>query len=308
MTSASAPGKIILFGEHAVVYGRPALAAPVNQVRATATINPLPAGGVQVEAPDVDLFSPLVNLPAEHPIAAAITGALKAMEVDDCPSFTLRIDSSIPVASGLGSGAAVSVAVIRALSAFLNRPLSDERVSSLAFEIEKLHHGTPSGIDNYVVTYARPVFFIRDKPIEVLKVGNPFSIVIGDTGIFSPTKETVSAVRKAWQAETSRYERLFDGIGSIASHARQAIEKGDNALVGALMNRNHALLKEMGVSSPALDNLVDAARACGAPGAKLSGGGGGGNMIALAAGDQCQELAQAILAAGARRTIITRVG
>lgn len=311
--TATAPGKIILFGEHAVVYGQPALAVPVQQVQARATVRPLPQavpGQVHLQSPAVGLDAPLVQLPADHPLAYAVWLTLQALGVERPPAFALQVSSTIPVAAGLGSGAAVSVAVIRAVSTFLGQRLPDERVNALAYEVEKLHHGTPSGIDNTVVTYARPVFFVKGQPLETFQVGAPFTLVIGDTGVPSPTAETVAAVRRAWEADRAHYEALFAAVGSLARTARQLIEAGQPDRLGPLMDENHALLQEMGVSSPELDALVAAARKAGALGAKLSGGGRGGNMIALAPGNDiraAEGIAAALRRAGAVRTLITTV-
>jgi len=208
----------------------------------------------------------------------------------------------------LGSGAAVSVAIIRAVAGFLGNPLPDEKVSVLAYEVEKIHHGTPSGIDNTVVTYALPVYFIKGEFIETFSVICPFTIVIGDTGIHAPTKESVGDVRAAWQTDHQTYERLFATAGSIAKTARQAIEGGHPNWLGPLMDENHQLLQEMEVSSPELDHLVRTAKDAGALGAKLSGGGRGGNMIALAEEDQAEAVAEALRVAGAVRVIVTRIG
>jgi mevalonate kinase len=307
MSSASAPGKIILFGEHAVVYGRPALAVPVSQIRATVEVEAWPRPGVWIEAPDVGLASELAQLASDQPLAAAVRGVFSALGIASFPAIQIRISSSIPVASGLGSGAAVSVALIRALSAHLGQPLSDEQVSALAFEIEKLHHGTPSGIDNTVVTYARPVYFVKGQPPETFKVGAPFTVVIGDTGVAASTKAAVSDVRSLWQTAPGRWEDVFDQVGEIARQARAAIESGDVSALGPLMDANQVLLQRMSVSSPELERLLSAARAAGAQGAKLSGGGRGGNMIALVAKEKAPAVAEALQSAGAKRTIITRV-
>ncbi|MBU4225791.1 MAG: mevalonate kinase [Chloroflexi bacterium] len=307
LTRCSAPGKIILFGEHAVVYGFPALAAPVTQVQATATVMADARPGTWIDAPEVGLSSELSRLSPDLPLVTVIQSVFSALGIDRPPACTVHIESTIPVASGLGSGAAVSVAVIRALSSFIERPLSDEQVNSLAFEVERLYHGTPSGIDNTVITYARPVFFVKGQPIEPLRVGWPFTIVIGDSGIPSPTKETVGDVRRKWEADPQPVEKIFDQIGVVVHEARQAIEIGNIPALGSLMDENHALLREMGVSSAALDRLTEAARKSGALGAKLSGGGRGGNMIAVVSKEDAPAVADALMSAGARRTIITHV-
>ncbi|MBN2386983.1 MAG: mevalonate kinase [Anaerolineales bacterium] len=307
MTSASAPGKIILFGEHAVVYGRPALAVPVTQVQARAEVRNAPDGQTWIEAPDIALRSPLAALAADHPLAAALRSGFAALDLPAPPAVTVRVTSSIPVASGLGSGAAVTVAILRAVSAHLGRLLDDEQINALAFEIEKIHHGTPSGIDNTVVTYARPVYFIKGQPIERLQVGKPFTLVIADTGISAPTREVVGEVRKLWQADQARWEAVFDRIETLGLQARIAIEFGNLPALGPLMDANHALLQELTVSNPELDRLVDAARRSGAQGAKLSGGGRGGNMIALTEAGQAEAIRKALLAAGARKAIVTTI-
>ena len=304
---ASAPGKLILFGEHAVVYGRPALAVPVTQVHAVVRVSGSSRAGIWIDAPNIDLHAELTTLPTDHPLAAVVHNLLFNLRIDPFPSINLKINSTIPVASGLGSGAAVSVALIRALSTYIGHPLSDEQVNELAFEIEKLHHGTPSGIDNTVITYARPVYFVKGRPLETFKVREPFFIVIGDTGVAAPTKESVGDVRKMWLGDKSRWESVFSRVGEIANRARITIERGQTKELGELMDQNHALLQEMTVSSPELDKLVHAARTAGALGAKLSGGGRGGNMIALVNPETAETVGKSLIESGARRIIITKV-
>lgn len=308
--TASAPGKAILFGEHAVVYGQPAIAAPVTQVcaRATVTANIRDESGqVMVDAPDIGLKTPFCELSKDDPIATAIDGVMRYLKVARLPACTLKITSTIPVASGLGSGAAVTVAITRAMAGFLGQPLPDEIVSELAYEVEVIHHGTPSGIDNTVITYAKPVFFAKRQPIEVVNIKEPFTILIGDTGISSPTKETVGDVRVAWEATPNHYEQLFKAIGNITRSARQAIKTGNNKKLGPLMDENHQILQEMGVSSPELDRLVATAKEAGALGAKLSGGGRGGNMIALVDERNAGFIREAVGQHGAVNIIITNI-
>lgn len=318
MTTTSAPGKIILFGEHAVVYGRPALAVPVIQVHADVEVTASDRPGIWINAPDIALRSDLSSLPSDHPIASVIHNFLflsRFPHPNPSPvgrgargeGIEINITSTIPVASGLGSGAAVTVALVRTLSSHLNHPMTDEQVNAFAYEIEKLHHGTPSGIDNTVVTYAKPVYFVKGQPIETFTVREPFTIVIGDTGISAPTRESVGDVRKLWEADRRKWEAVFDNIGEIVKQAREKIESGEWKVLGELMNRNHALLQGMTVSSPELDRLVSAARKAGALGAKLSGGGRGGNMIALVEAGQAEAVAESLMDAGARNTIVTQI-
>jgi len=308
--SASAPGKIILFGEHAVVYGQPAIAAPVTRVRAKAFVSADPLaepGSVRLRAPDIGLDAMLSDLAADHPLGKAVRSVFDALGISHPPAFQLRISSTIPLASGMGSGAAVSVALIKAVAGFLGHPFDKEEISALAFEIEKIHHGTPSGIDNTVIAFEKPVFFIKGELVELLAVPEPFTIVIADTGVSSPTAAAVGDVRRAYQQAPMRYGQLFEQVGQIARQARDLIETGAVIQLGALMDENHALLQEIDVSSAELDALVCAARQAGAWGAKLSGGGRGGNMIALAAPGKTQAISQALMACGAKRTLTTRV-
>jgi mevalonate kinase len=308
--SATAPGKVILFGEHAVVYGRPAIAVPVLQVRARAIVSMdprAPTGTVWLQAPDIGLEANLKDLPENHPLAAVIHLAAEALQVVRLPACTIKVTSTIPIAGGMGSGAAVSVAILRAFSAALGHPFTDEHVSQIAYQVELIHHGTPSGIDNTVITYAKPVYYVKDKPIEMLEVNQPFSLVIGDTGIHSPTVKAVGDLRLAREGNQQLYEGLFDTVENITTTAREAIETGKTETLGALMNENHNLLLQMEVSSPELDQLVAAARSAGALGAKLSGAGRGGSMIALVTPKTSNHVVQALESAGAVHTITTEI-
>ncbi len=322
-TTASAPGKIILFGEHAVVYGEPAIAAPVHQVTATAVVEDADHAGILLRAPDLSRDIWLADAPADHPLAAAVHTFLRAARTPDSqlpsPSLTITITSTIPIASGLGSGAAITAALIRALAVHLDRPelATDAAVSRLTFEVERIHHGTPSGIDNTVVSYRRLVYFIRagapikartEQVLALFTPGRPLHLLIGDTGLHAPTRIPVGDVRRLWEADPGRMAPLFAACGEIAAAARTALEAGALEEVGRLMNANHACLQEMTVSSPELDRLVAAARSAGALGSKLSGGGRGGNMIALVRRDTAAAVSAALREAGAARVLETVVG
>ena len=301
-----APGKVILFGEHAVVYGQPAIAIPIQDVNATARVTPIlnaESGKVRVRARDIGLDELLEDLPLVNPLGAAIRVTLNEITPNHTPAFEIQIDSNIPISAGMGSGAAVSVAIIRALSAFLGHPLPDEKVSELAYEVEKLHHGTPSGIDNTVVTYQKPVYFQRDEPIQLLSITRPTHWIIADTGEKTPTRETVAAVRELYEEDPQTYEIIFAEIGSIVHVARQALSVGDLPFLGQLLDKNQQFLRELQVSSPALENLIAAACEAGAVGAKLSGGGRGGNMIALVPPERSRQVEEALSKAGAVRVM-----
>lgn len=309
ITRATAPGKIILAGEHAVVYGRPAIAVPVCQVEATAVIESRPAGsGCTILAPDVGLHLRLATSTAEQPLALVTRLALRQLGAQPDPDWQITVHSTIPIASGLGSGAALSTALVRAIYRQLGQLADPAQVSALVYESERHYHGTPSGIDNTVIAYGQPVWFIKGEPPQAFTPRSPFTLVIANSGISAPTKETVGDVRRAWQAEPTRYEALFDRIGAIVYATRQAITEGDWPALGQLFAQNQALLAQLGVSSPRLEQLIAAARAAGALGAKLSGGGRGGNIIALAETHTQAAIKQALLDAGAQTVITTTVG
>ncbi len=304
---ATAPGKIILFGEHSVVYGQPAIAVPVSQVRATCTVRENSAGtGILLNAPDIDRREYLSAAGENDPLALVVRRTLDALGVD-APSLEITVTSTIPIACGLGSGAAISAAIIRALGEFFRRPFESQTVSDIAFEVEKIYHGTPSGIDNTVVAFAQPIFFTKGQPIERLTVGAPLTFVIGDTGIKSPTYKVVGDLRARRTENPAAFDPIFAEMGTLARNARAAIERGDAASVGQLMGENHAILRKLGISHPMLDALVGAAMDAGALGAKLSGAGWGGNMIALATPDSAAKIGAALASAGAKRVIKTVV-
>lgn len=289
------------------MYGRPALAVPVTQVHADVDVSDSARAGIWIKAPAVNLHAELNTLLSDHPVASAVNNLFFLSHVSPFPDLEIKISSSIPVASGLGSGAAVTVALTRALAAHLNYSMTDEDVNAFTYEIEKLHHGTPSGIDNTVVTYASPVYFVKGQPIETFKAGEPFTIVIADTGRPAPTKESVRDVRKLWEADPKHWEKIFDEVADISFAARRVIEEGWVKMLGILMDENHAWLQQMTVSSPELDHLVEAARKAGALGAKMSGGGRGGNMIALVDPERAKHVSSALKEAGAKNTIITQI-
>ncbi len=312
-TFSSACAKVILCGEHAVVYGRPAIALPLPRLRATATATAREPGD-DSRADDVEVIAPDINarywmrLQPGRPLARIVQLTLTRIgmspEHADWRPFTLCLTSDIPVGANLGSGAAASVAAARATAAFFDHALSPEELSALAFEVEQMHHGTPSGIDNTVVAYEQPVWFIRGQPPQILAAAGALTLVIGDTGESTPTRVPVGDVRAAWQRNPETYEALFDRIARLVTQARDALLAHDLGLLGEAMNANHALLQTLTVSNADLDALCAAARGAGALGAKMSGGGRGGNMIALARDTaHAAALADALLAAGAARVV-----
>ncbi len=309
---ASAPAKVILLGEHAVVYGQPALAVPVSALRASAAVTANAPGerGLQILAADLNQVLP-VNIQSEtldHALVMTARLVLRHIGIENAPDVTVQVLSSIPMASGLGSGAAVSTALARALCDYFERALPVEELNALVFQVEKLYHGTPSGIDNTVIVYEQPVYFVPGQPIRRLNVGKALTLVVADTGKGALTRDAVAGVRGLYNSAPETVGALIAQIGTLVNHARDAIAAGDLHELGVLMTENHALLQELTVSSPELDTLVAAAHAAGALGAKVSGGGRGGNMIALLASEHAaHEVEEALLNAGARRVFTTIV-
>jgi mevalonate kinase len=321
VSTATAPGKVILFGEHAVVYDRPAIAVPVTDVQATASVTPGQAGsGVHILATDLPALDggpggrryAMREAAAEDPLRTAVELALDAFlpgaSAHAEPDILVRVSSTIPIARGLGSGAAVGTAVVRVIGHYFGKDPDPGEISRLVYEVEKLHHGTPSGIDNTVIAYQQPVYFVRGQAITPLSVGAGLSLMIADTGVISSTRQVVGDVRRRWQSQPQRYEGLFDEIGALVRLAKAAIERGDPDAIGRLMDKNHELLVALGVSSPELDSLVRAARAAGALGAKLSGAGWGGNVVALVEASHAPTVASALRNASATNVIFSQIG
>ena len=311
-TTAAAPGKVILFGEHAVVYGRAAIAVPVAKVKATVTLTDAPAGtGCTIAAPDIRAHVSLSGQP-QDPLALAVRLALEEAGLDAEPDWQLTVRSDIPIAGGMGSGAAVSAALVKAVFAHCDlheRAQPDlDTVNRTVYAVEKLHHANPSGIDNTVVVYAQPVWFVRGQPPQRFNIARPFHLVIADTGIASSTAAVVSDVRRAWESDRLVYEGIFDDIGEIAAAARRAIVSGNMDALGPLMRANQRLLRRLDVSAPELERLIAVAEEAGAAGAKLSGAGRGGNLIAVVEYQNVEAVKEALLAAGAAGTVITQVG
>lgn len=300
---ASSPAKVILFGEHAVVYGQPAIAVPVSALRAYAEVE---ATGKAFRIVAVDLNDKQIDFDIDDPLAQVARLTLERLD-KPIPQVSLLVKSDIPIASGLGSGAAISTAIVRTLAAYYGVKLPNETINEIVYEVEKIHHGTPSGIDNTVIVYEQAVYFVRGKALETIANAKPFTLLVADTGQSALTKIAVGDLRQLYEADRANIQPLLDGVGALVEKARSAMKQGDILQLGQLMLENHALLQKMTVSSPELDRLVTAAMQAGALGAKLSGGGRGGNMIVLVTEETKDGVIQALKTAGAVRVFETIV-
>jgi len=298
----SACGKIILLGEHAVVYGRPAIALPIP-LAVEATIRK-EGKGVNIVIPRWGLEQPVhANTQGLSGILARILAEFDLQDAD----MTIEVFPHVPRAMGLGGSSALAVSVLRALSHNYSLNLTNERINELAYECEKAAHGTPSGVDNTVATYGTVLRYQRQAEqarFDTLKLGQPIDLVVGITGKESLTADTVARVRTSWQQYPERYEGIFDQIALLTEAGVDAVCSGQLTELGELMNLCHGYLNALQLSTPQLEELIHIARRHGALGAKLTGGGGGGSMIALCDDNQ-EVIAQAMRAAGYEALIVT---
>ncbi len=297
-------GKVILLGEHAVVYGRHAIAAPVPlAIRARIEDGD---GGVDVIIPrwGIELH---VGADAEHSggILKSLAPLMDKLDIGQ-RSMRIFVQPNVPRAMGLGGSAALAVALIRAVDRHCRLGLSEAEVCELSYECETIAHGTASGVDNTVATYGRAILYQRDNPptITPLDLPAPVPLVIAMSGVESLTAAMVGRVRTAWERTPELYERIFDNIDALSLQAVQALRDQDLDQLGELMNINQGQLNALQVSSGQLEELIQIARDNGASGAKLTGGGGGGSIVAVCP-DGGSRVIDAMKAAGYRAMEVT---
>lgn len=294
--SSSAAGKVILLGEHAAVYGKHALALPVaDAMRASVERDAEPT----ITMPDWGVHRS-VDLDAgpDQGLDAAVALIRRELGLED-QRFALTVRARVPRAMGLGSSASLAVAITRALASSYDLALDDERCNAIAFQCEKLAHGTPSGVDNTLATYGKPMLFRRGDDLETreLRLSAPLPIVIACSNARGLTIKQVEGVRRRRAQQPAHYDAVFEQIDALTLAAVDAIDAADHATLGRLMNLCHGLLNAIEVSTPELERMVGIARSAGALGAKLTGGGGGGSIVALAPG-RTKEVETALRAAG----------
>ena len=280
-----AHSKIILIGEHAVVYGYPAISLPLLEVEVTCRV--LPA-----ETP--------WRLFEEDTLSMAVYASLEYLTIKDA-CIRCQIESAIPEKRGMGSSAAISIAAIRAVFDYYDAQLSQETLEILVNRAEMIAHMNPSGLDAKTCLSDQPIRFIKNVGFEELAMDLSAYLVIADTGVYGHTREAIQVVEsKGKEALPFLY-----ALGELTQQAEEAIKHKDAEKLGEILSGAHENLKEIGVSSQEADSLVETAIHHGALGAKMSGGGLGGCIIALAANlEQAQELAQGLEEKGAVQTWI----
>ncbi|MEM0467449.1 MAG: mevalonate kinase [Candidatus Thermoplasmatota archaeon] len=304
-------GKAILFNEHFVVYGIPSIVSAIGNYT-VARIEPW-------EKPEVHLVdnrpaTPRYKEEKRDQQQDSLRRILAKMNIDPKKhGFQVILEGNLVAASGIGASAASCVAIARALSSYFDLHLSDEEINDVAFEGEKGYHGTPSGVDNTASTYGGLIWFQKGEPnvIDRISISAPVEVVIADTGKVANTQAAVAGVRERKEKNPAKYKEIFDRAENITYLAKRALQEEDYKGLGKLMNENHKLLQQIEVSSRELDFLVSIAREYGAYGAKLTGGGLGGNMIALTPGRDLQKkVANAIEKEGFQtlQTVIGAVG
>jgi hydroxymethylglutaryl-CoA reductase len=290
-------GKVILLGEHAVVYDRHALALPIPDALSVAVAER--DGGVRLSIPGWRIESGWSqDDPVPDGAARIIELIMQEFGVAD-RGFEVQARSRIPIGMGLGSSAAFAAAAIRAFNVLLDRELTDIQIDHLAFRCEELTHGTPSGVDNNLAVFGEPVLFSRGSRTRTraIKLSETPPLVIASSCQRGDTRDMVAGVRRRKQRSDVLYETIFNEIDEMSVAGAAALRERDYELLGSLMNVCHGFLNAIEVSTPELELMVGIARDAGAVGAKLTGAGGGGSIVALCPG-KVEQVADALSSAG----------
>ena len=312
MGHGNGKGKSILFGEHFVVYGIPAIAAGIAlETTAKVTRKDEPGWSLADNRPEMPGYK---EKKADEQ-KVSINNVLKYCEVDLSQNgIYIELAGNLVCASGVGASAASCVALAKAVNDEFDLGFNLEQINKAGYEGERGYHGVPSGIDNTASTYGGLIWFIRDMEggpptFEALKLQNSMYLVIAATGLTASTKEVVGDVRNRKETDPDWFDRLVEEYTTLVNDARTALLDMDIIKVGKLMNRNHELLQDLTVSCAELDNLVGIARENGALGSKMTGTGRGGNMIALARNrEEAEHIADALEKGGAAASWITEFG
>ncbi|HLS66751.1 MAG TPA: mevalonate kinase [Pseudogracilibacillus sp.] len=293
-----AQSKLILVGEHAVVHGQPAIALPFPLIGVESSVERV-IGNVYL---DSSLYrGPVEAAPTSLTgIVHTIKQTLKMLQIP-YRDLLIRIKSSIPPGKGLGSSASVAIAVVKSLFMYSNQPYTQDQLLQLASISEMYAHGAPSGIDPLTITSESPVWFKKEEPVDYITPNGEFYFVVADSGRMSDTKTAVNTVKQLIKKTPKKVFGAIERIGEITYQARDALEKSSKQLLGYLLNEAQKELEAIGVSDDSLNQLIEFARREGALGAKLTGGGNGGCIIALAQNEiHSMQLSKKLQAYGAQ--------
>jgi mevalonate kinase len=294
LITASAPGKVILFGEHAVVYGKPAIAVAVNKkVHLTIKKRQDSQLKAHIEGRNIKASLDLENIPTRKLEfkRGILKYVLKSWEIlqekqENLPveGMDITLNIEMPIGAGLGSSAAVTVATLSALNKYYKADLGRVEIANLAHQVELEVQGAASPIDTILSTYGGAIYLSKSRKAEKLPVNYELPLVIGHTPREGNTAELVRVVRKKMEKYPSSIKPIFESIEQLTMEAREALLEEDHEKLGELMNINQGLLDALGVSTPTLSRMVYQAREAGALGSKITGAGGGGSVIAYSPG------------------------
>jgi len=312
MSTGSGFGKAILFGEHFVVYGNASIASGISKKTEVTLVDGSEAGFKIIDKrPAADGYIEKYA-EAQRESVDLMNNEVWHLDFNKTP-VEVTIGGDLYCASGVGASAASCVAMARAVSEHFDLNLSEEQINKCGLEGDKAYAGTPSGIDNTCSTYGGLIFFRKDldggeNTMDQLTLGKPLHILLVSTGITTKTKLAVDGVRERKEKDPEEYEIVFVEAEKLVLEAKTALAEGNLIKVGELMDENHTLLQEIRVSHPTLDHLVDLTRENGALGAKMTGGGMGGYMIALFADPEEQEQAARVCESEDYKVIRARIG
>lgn len=277
--TGNAHSKLILVGEHAVVHGQPAIAIPFPLIGVESSVEEID-GDIYLES---TLYSGKLK-DAPESLFGVVNTIEHTLDMLGLPhkNLLIHVESTIPPGKGLGSSASVAIAIIKSLFTYADQPYNDQKLLYLANIAETHAHGSPSGIDPLTVNAKSPVWFKKEETIDYIEPNGEFYFVVADSGREADTKTAIDAVSELFKKAPDTIQATMDRLGDITHQVRDALEASSKQVLGYLLNEAQKELVSLGVSDTGLNKLIQLALDEGALGAKLTGGGHGGCIIALA--------------------------